>query len=194
MKPRAILVHGFNVWDNGAGTVDRLEPYLEKAGFNVAQFDYGWIFLLRVRLNNKRYARRLAAMTQPEDVLIGHSNGCNIITEAGWIGAHCRHAVFINPALDSDAPIPPRFGGVDVWHSPSDAPVRLARFLWFHPWGNMGARGYRGKDWRVRNFNKQEDFDVSSAAHSDVFSPALLPYFAPKIVAHIPNAEKKTVD
>jgi len=181
--PRVILVHGFNVRDKGAGSIDKLEPYLKARDFRVSQFDYGWLFLLGVRFKTRKHARRLAAMSQPGDFAIGHSNGCNLIVEAAWRGARFKRVVFINPALDSDTPLPPQIERADVWHSPSDKAVRFARFLWFHPWGEMGATGYTGSGSRYRNFNKQFDFARSSDSHSDVFSDALLPYFAPHIVA-----------
>jgi hypothetical protein len=182
---RAILVHGFNVRDGGAGSIDKLEPYLLFAGFDVAQFDYGWIGLLGARFGTRKHARRLAAMTEPDDVAIGHSNGCNVIVEAAWRGARFAHVVFINPALDADTALPPQIKRADVWHSPSDRAVRFARFLWFHPWGQMGATGYTGTDKRFRNFDKQNAFARSSDSHSDVFTPPLLPFFGPKIIEAI---------
>lgn len=181
-QARAILVHGFNVRDKGAGSIDRMEPYLRARNFQVAQFDYGWLFLLGVRLKTRKHARRLAAMSETGDVAIGHSNGCNLIIEAAWRGARFKRVVFINPALDSDTPLPPQIDRCDVWHSPSDKAVRFARFLWFHSWGQMGAVGYTGESSRYRNFDKENDFARSSDSHSDVFSDTLLPYFAPHIV------------
>ena len=179
---RAILVHGFNVHDKGKGSIDRLEPYLKAKDFKVQQFDYGWVFLLGVRFKTRRHARRLAAMSRAGDVAIGHSNGCNLIVEAAWRGARFKRVVFINPALDANTDLPPQIERCDVWHSPSDMAVRFARFLWFHPWGQMGATGYVGTDKRFRNFNKETDYERSSDSHSDVFSDALLPFFAPRIV------------
>jgi hypothetical protein len=181
-RPRAILVHGFNVRDKGAGSIDKLGSYLEARAFRIQQFDYGWLFLLGVRMKTRKHARRLAAMSQPGDVAVGHSNGCNLIVEAAWRGARFKRVVFINPALDADTPLPPQIDRCDVWHSPSDQAVRFARFLWFHPWGNMGAIGYVGNSKRYRNFNKETGFERSSDSHSDVFSDSLLPYFGPKIV------------
>ena len=55
------LVHGFNVKDAGAGTVDRLVPHLTHAGFKCIELDYGYFNLLRVRLCNKAVARTIAA-------------------------------------------------------------------------------------------------------------------------------------
>lgn len=100
------------------------------------------------------------------------------------IGAPIKAAAFINPALDRDAPLAKQVQHLDVWHSPSDAPVRFARVLPWHRWGDMGAVGYRGKyDPRVRNHNKEHAFTVHSSAHSDVFLDPKIKYFGPRIVA-----------
>lgn len=145
-------------------------------------FDYGWTGLLGVRFATWKRARELAAMSRFGDAAIGHSNGCNLIIEAAWRGAQFRRVVFINPALDSDAPLPPSIQSAHVWHSPSDLPVRFAKFLWFHPWGDMGAKGFTGDDPRYINHDKENDYAKRSRSHSDVFGEPLLDYFAPLIV------------
>ncbi len=183
MNPtRAILVHGFNVSDGGAGTIDRLAPYVRARSIQPVGFDYGWTGLLGVRFATWKRARELAAMSRFGDAAIGHSNGCNLIIEAAWRGAQFRRVVFINPALDSDAPLPPSIQSAHVWHSPSDLPVRFAKFLWFHPWGDMGAKGFTGDDPRYINHDKENDYAKRSRSHSDVFGEPLLDYFAPMIV------------
>lgn len=184
------LVHGFNVADGGAGTVGRLTPYLQAAGFTVKPFRYGWRGLLGVRFGNGGIARLLNDAMNPGDLAIGHSNGCAIIHRAAKnYGAPFGPIAYLNPALDRDALLPPQIPHLAVWHSPSDRPVAWARWLPFHPWGDMGADGYRGYyDPRITNHNKQTDYPLSSRTHSDVFSPALLPTFAPLIIESLLNA------
>lgn len=178
------LVHGFNVRDGGKGSIAKLAPAFTSADFEVVTFAYGWLFLARVRFGTSKLARKLAASVRPGDIGVGHSNGCNLLNEAAWLGAPFAHLVYINPALDSDAALAPQVKSLDVWHSPSDAAVRVARVLWFHPWGDMGAVGYQGRpDSRIRSFNKERDFAVSSSGHSDVFAEGKVEYFAPRIVA-----------
>ena len=81
--------------------------------------------------------------------------------------------------------LPPTVAALDVWHSPSDRPVRLSKWLLpsrMRPWGEMGATGYQGvEDSRITNFNKQENYRVQSSEHSDVFTISKLPYFGPVI-------------
>ncbi len=188
--PRAILVHGFNVWDGGKRTIGKLRPYLEAEGYDVRLFSYGWTGLIGVRLFSKRYAKRLAEMINEGDLLLGHSHGCCLIHMAGHLRARFQKAVYINPALDRAAPLAPQVSALHVWHSPSDSPVTLARILPRHPWGNMGAVGYQGRyDPRIRNFNKEHSYKVSSKEHSDVFTGERLRFFGPLIVRSIIDAE-----
>ena len=74
---------------------------------------------------------------------------------------------------------------VHVWHSPSDKAVRFARWLPRHPWGKMGAVGYKGKDTRYVNYDKQNDYEVSSRSHGDMFDDDKLPFFGPLIVEEL---------
>lgn len=184
MNQRVILLHGFNVRDEGIATVGRLAPYFEAAGFRVKRPRYGWTFLLfGVRYMNPRAARMIADMAEPGDVVVGHSNGCAIAVGAAEQGAPFSQLVLINPALDSDHKFPSQLERIHVWHSPSDAPVRWAKWLPWHTWGDMGAVGYRGPfDPRVTCYNKQNGFPVSSSGHSDIFASGKLEYFAPLIV------------
>lgn len=180
---RVILVHGFNVRDGGRGSIGKLAPYFTSAGFEVLRFDYGWRGLLGVRFGNEGVAKKLIAITQPGDVIVGHSNGCCVAHLAAHTGARFGPCVYINPALDADARLAPQVPSLDVWFSPSDTPVRFARFLPFHPWGDMGRKGYVGDyDPRIASYNKETDFSVRSDAHSDVFTEPALSFFAPLIV------------
>lgn len=183
-KGRVILLHGFNVRDEGERTVGKLAPYFEAAGFAVKRPRYGWLGLLGVRALNGKFARLIADLSEPGDILVGHSNGCAIGVEAADLGATFTQLVLINPALDSDRRFPAQIERVHVWHSPSDGPVFAAKFLPWHAWGDMGAVGYRGiYDPRVTSYNKENGYPVSSSEHSDVFAPGKLEFFAPLIVA-----------
>jgi len=180
---RVILLHGFNVSDEGERTVGRLQPYFEQAGYVVRRPRYGWLGLLGVRVLNKRFARLLADLAEPGDVVVGHSNGCAIAVEAADLGAPFSQLVLINPALDSDRVFAPQIQRVHIWYSPSDTPVAFARLLPWHAWGDMGAVGYRGPyDPRVSSYNKENGYAISSSGHSDVFEPNKLKFFAPAIL------------
>lgn len=186
------LVHGFNVTDGGAGSVGKLAPYFEAAGFEVKRFRYGWKGLLGVRRSNGTFAQLLADVVNPGDIIVGHSNGGCLAKLAADLGAPAAQLVLINPALDADARFAQQVGRIHIWHSPSDKPVTWARWLPWHAWGDMGAIGYRGPyDPRVMSYNKENGFPVSSREHSDVFKPHILSFFGPEIVRsvlkHIPS-------
>lgn len=153
MLTRLHVVHGFNVRDGGAQTVDRLRAHGEAARLFWHQHDYGRIGLCGVRDRGLKIAREIARQVRPGDWGLGHSNGCMELLEAAWQGARFDRLIFINPALDSDAPAPWHTRRIDVWHVPGDLAVTLARYLPFHPWGAMGSTGYTGRDARWRNFN-----------------------------------------
>lgn len=182
-KVRVWLVHGFNVKDEGARSVSKLAKYFEEAGYQPKLFRYGWTGLLGVRFFDKRFAQLLKDAAETGDYVVGHSNGCCIAHLATQMGAPFTRMVYINPALNRDAPLAKQVGYLDVWHSPSDQPVKWSRLLPFHRWGDMGAVGYCGKyDPRIRNFDKEHNFKISSSTHSDIFEPHKLSFFAPLII------------
>lgn len=167
------LAHGFNVKDGGAGTTDRLRPYFEKAGYNVVEIDYLWSGLLGVQLCNKKLAMMLSRLAERDSIAVGHSNGCAILHAASLFGAKFEQMIYINPALDRDKAPGSQVSFLHVYHSPSDIPVTIAKYMPWHDWGDMGARGYSGSDPRVTNFNKEKDFPVVSDEHSDMFKSKL---------------------
>lgn len=182
---KAYLLHGFNVKDRGAGSVDKLFPYLVQAGYEPVELDYFRKGRIGVRLCNKGMANIIAQTVEPGSIAIGHSNGCAIIHMATHFGAGFSQVVYINPALNNDLVPGAQVGKFHVWHSPSDKAVRLAKFIPGSLWGNMGAVGYRGDDMRAANYNKEDDYAMSSDSHSDVFNDDLLAYFAPKMIAPV---------
>ena len=178
MTHRVFLVHGFNVSDCGAKSIDRLRPALEAAGFEVHDFDYGWRGLIGVRLLNEKTADKLSALIQEGDVLIGHSNGCDLIHRAIVDSELDCAAVFINPALDTDTRFPPNLKWLDVYHNHRDTATWWARWLVFHPWGAMGRVGYKGDDPRVRNFDTMGPFLPHAPGHSGVFNKKVVGFYS----------------
>ena len=53
------LVHGFNVKDGGARTIDKLIPHLNFAEISVVQHDYGHLNIWGVLRRNKRIAAKI---------------------------------------------------------------------------------------------------------------------------------------
>jgi len=187
-KRIALLVHGFNVRDHGEGTIGRFRPFLISRGWDNIMFKMGWMGFLRVYLHNKKHARRLAAAASNAKkagnatvIAVGHSNGCAIIHMATTqFNAPIDRICYINPALEKDKVPGGLVGQIDVWYSPSDRSVKLAKYLPRHLWGEMGSTGYVGDDLRFTNFNK-EDMVVSSREHSDFAAAEKLSFFGPLI-------------
>lgn len=179
---RAILVHGFNVSDDGAGTTGRLAKRLrEQGGIEVVEFQPGWRGLIGVRVSNKRRAQQLAKLIQPGDLLIGHSDGCNLIDmachELTSFNPGKVSCVYFNPALDRDTALSPIVSKCLVFHTESDQVVWLSKWLAWHPWGEMGQRGYKATrpslhDARYENISF-ESLGHHQLGHSGVFKSSI---------------------
>jgi len=178
--PTAHLVHGFNVSDGGVGTTDKLRPYFEDRGYTVMEHDSEWkrgLFrdLLSVRFGNQGRAEQLCQHIQPEDLLVGHSNGCAIIALACQLLAeiapkHHVRCIFFNPALDSNFPVSRVISNILVFHTKTDKTVWLSKFLTFHRWGNAGQVGYQGCVRSKVDNVSYESIGLPHMEHSGVFS------------------------
>jgi hypothetical protein len=164
-----VLIHGFNVSDGGAGTVDKLAPYLEAAGHTVDkdEADYGKLGFWKVRFGRFSAVRRITRALEGADVAISHSNGGNYANKAlkalhgrGWY-----REVRISPALNRKTAAAENVARCTVFFTKSDLWVWLAGFLWFHPWGRQGQKGYKGTDPRMINL----DFSDTVKGHSGWF-------------------------
>ena len=166
-RPTAHLIHGFNVSDYGASGIGQLAPHFEAAGFRASVVGYPWTWLLTLRARNRAVADRLLEQLRPGDVMVAHSNGAAIADLAAreYDRVDELGAIYINPALPREQPVPPALSWLHVLYAPSDQPVRWASRLrrwtaWLpwqeHPWGAMGAYGYRGDDPRVTQANIDE--------------------------------------
>ena len=177
MKQRVIIVHGFNVRDQGRDTTGRLAEMMRRMGYDVSEFSTGWRGLLGVRFGNKRRAQQLAAMVHPGDWLIGHSDGNNLIDQAlheiASLDAARVGCVYFNPALDKDTALAACVSRCLVFHTPSDQVVRLSKILRWHPWGEMGRTGYRAKDEALHDPRytnvSYESLSFEGLGHSGVF-------------------------
>ena len=99
---------------------------------------------------------RLAKAFETADVIITHSNGANFTTQALDLLPEDYNntilVIHISPALDSDTDIPQAVEAQLVLHTPHDGWVKLSSWIpFFHPWGRMGAVGYKGTDNRNHN-------------------------------------------
>jgi hypothetical protein len=171
---KIVLVHGFNVRDGGKRTVDQLVPLIRNAGYSVDldEGDYGffniWMVRFRKSKTRQRVLHRLAKAFETADVIITHSNGANFTTQALDLMDHeynnKKLVIHISPALDRDTDIPNAVRQQLVLYTPHDKAVKWSSFLWFHPWGRMGARGYSGEDNRNTNLKVE-----AVKGHSDWF-------------------------
>lgn len=155
MKRSIIFVHGFNDGDEGADNIDLLAPYARKKGYDAKTqaMDYGWRGLFGVRFKNRETAQKLIDLYNPGDVVVGYSNGCDIVALAIEMGLPVEHCIFIHPALRSDWEPPPnsKIKRIDVYYSENDKATRAAQLihkysplnllLGRHHWGNMGTVG-----------------------------------------------------
>src|SRR5208282_1489437 len=146
--------HGIHT-ASGQSAMTALFPYL---GEPVAWHDYGWIAALESRRINPVVAGSVRPCISPDDVLIGHSNGCAIIYELIQGGSWPRGVVFINGALRPDFILPKSVKWAHVyWNAGDDyvllATVGAAEGLVDPSWGDLGHTGYTGADPRVTNYN-----------------------------------------
>ncbi|HWP84674.1 MAG TPA: alpha/beta hydrolase [Terriglobia bacterium] len=180
-----ILVHGsFN--RSGEGSIDRLAPYFEAAGYRVVRdFDYGWTGTLTALLLNSRAAHLLKALVNSHPaqyvVVAAHSNGCAIAHKAAWMGAAVRQLILIHPALDRGAEFPSHVHFVHVWHSAKDWPTRMARYIPFHSWGDMGRVGSRragqnGPPWIYNYDDRLGHSDLMRSPYLETLGPLVVDY------------------
>jgi len=189
MKPTIHLVHGFNVRDKGAGTTDTLRPYFEALKYTVVEHDFGFRFLLGVRFGNAKRAQQLADKLKSGDILVGHSDGCNIITQAlrHRYRQHGRResyqCIFFNPALNRNTKQADNVRKVLVFCTPTDRVVWLAKFSRINrPWGQMGRLGYRGPQRDIYRNIFYESLFLNDMGHSKIFQK---PYRVQRIMDHI---------
>lgn len=175
MTKRVILIHGFNVKDDGKATTGMLKTRLEERGYEVFDYQYGYLELLMVRFRMNFIAKMLKIISNPGDMIIAHSNGCAITATAMEQGASFGNVVFIHPALDAKWEIPFSYSAnkITVLYSEHDNTTRMAKWMrrlsplsWFgkrHIWGAMGTYGAKSWDKRFENIN-------DNFRHSEIFN------------------------
>ena len=173
---KIVLVHGFNVRDGGRRSIDQLADSLRRRGHTVDTdtADYGWHGLIKVRFFHGSAVRRIRAALMSADAVITHSNGANYATKALKKINSKKIVVHISPALNKRSKPPKSVGTQHVFHTRHDNAVQWGKYVLFHPWGNMGAYGYAGKDNRVTN----HDYTNRVKGHSDWFRNGNTSYFA----------------
>jgi len=184
---KIILSHGIFSKGSGKNSVDKLKPLLINDGYDVEEFNYGYIGIALALISNKWIAKRLAkvinkAVKEYDSVVyVAHSNGCavgHIASDKLDFNLANLQYVYIAPALDRfQYPNMNVIDKVTVLHSMSDKVLRAAgvwgrtlrRFrliLPTLPYGELGRKGYPASVTANHNnisFSRQE-FD-----HGDYF-------------------------
>lgn len=174
MKPRMfILVNGINTlpdnWTDeattlimrkGMGMADNVEYFitgLMRMVSNLKERMLGWTKHPLFRSFQSRKAEELARMIEGyrekfEVILIGHSNGCDLIARALLQGAVASQAHLISPAAHGEDFLEVlkqfRVQLVYIYGSRADEALKIGPLFGF---GNMGLRGaeYAAKDPRI---------------------------------------------
>lgn len=180
---KIVLVHGFNVRDGGENTVDRLAPFLVKAGHMVEKdsADYGYFSLWMVRLRKHSAVLRIAKALEGADAVVSHSNGCNYEDKALKLLEHrgkTYKVIRLSPALNSKQRVPVNVSKGWVFFTKTDFWVWVSGLLPWHPWGRMGQKGYTGMDGQLVN----RDFSDMIKKHSDWFTDANVEFIAKEII------------
>lgn len=175
------LIHGIRT--EPISPVKGLMQYL--AGFEVSYPEYGYELALETRLVNPMLIGTLLPYIKPDDILVGHSNGCAIAYGLLEAGAPASRLAFINGALTTSWTLPEWVKSVDVYYNPGDDVTQIAQIgeeLHIYPqnWGELGHLGYTGIDPRVSNFNCGATSQMPIVSgHSDFFTPEKLKIWGP---------------
>ena len=188
-----IPVHGYNVSDNGAGSVDTFTDALTGAGHSVLTHyaDYGWIGLFTTRFGGIRsiaagLARRIEEDFEDGDevVLLCHSNGFAIAYECIKKTNKVDTIISFNGALDDDVVFSPNVKHIYNFYAPADKVLKWGAWLRpMHIWGRAGQSGLTDNDPRIVNIEMP---DVRQ--HSSVFQvKALREKYSRWVVALLPE-------
>lgn len=148
------IVHGIHTNDCVDWQWEMTEEFA-KADMHSQVFSYGYAHAFTTRWQNPGRAQRLAERLENGDVLVGHSNGGDIIHRASWLRPEVilRGVFLFNPALDPDLGLGCEFDFCKVMHNAGDRAVRLAKIFLAHPWGEMGRVGYKGSNPKYENID-----------------------------------------
>jgi hypothetical protein len=176
--------HGIHTsFDNP--TVEALVPYLEKTGIQVMNPRYGAIASFETPRINPIVVGMMKPYVETGDILLGHSNGAEIIYDLAHELAKQSviplGLIFINAALEQRITVPAGIGWFTALYNEDDTITEVAAIAaWLgtapRTWGQMGHGGYIGTDPRGENVDcKHTAGEPPVMGHSDLFTPAKLP-------------------
>lgn len=187
------VLHGIHTPTNDP-VVESLLPFL-KGEINYP--DYGFILAVETRRINPVIVGSVAPYVGPDDIMVGHSNGCAIIYDLLQRGVKMKGVVLINGALRQDIILPPCVKFAHIYYNAGDNITEVARcaeMLAISPvdavWGEMGHAGYVGNDPRVKSFDCGPAAVAGTvlpgiSGHSDIFTPPHIAEWGPFINAQI---------
>lgn len=168
---KIVLTHGIRTTDPDK-TLGSLFVDLESRNFSVTYSMYGYILF---PLNNKRGVNSLIETACDGDILVGYSNGADIIRRAIEKGLKPTHVVLISPALrmNTNFNVP-----TTCFYSEGDRVLSWGRRWGFatsllphrwgtpHGWGRMGR--YGADDENIENICMGEKIGHSFYKHPKV--------------------------
>jgi hypothetical protein len=188
------LIHGIHT--QGDTPVEGLITYMKD--FETRYPDYGFILGVETRIVNPIIVGSLLPYIAPEDIVIGHSNGCAIAYDLMNRGVEMAGAVFINAALEQDIIRPKTIPWIDIYYNQGDEITEAAKLgaklgVTDIVWGEMGHAGYLGNDPEITSYNCGATGGMPIVSgHSDFFTPTKLaswgPFVYAKIQAHLSQA------
>jgi len=131
---------------------------------------------------SRQKGKAWAALTQPGDVLIGHSNGGRIAWEMSYNSEVVKRIILLHPALDHYL-VPHR--SVEkfwVFYNQWDKATRMARFIPWSDWGDMGRVGYDHNDDGLWNDPRYCGVDIGRG-HTPFIDPVEADTYAMTIAA-----------
>ena len=154
----------------------KLEKYFDD--YEVLVHNYGYALALTARFLNPNRAEKISKVVDPDDVLVGHSNGCTI---ASMIEKKqpVQGLILINAALDTDTEFK-NSEWVDIYFNRGDEVVHWSKIFIAHPWGEMGKVGDGDKP-HVTNI----DCGPDTWGHSALFDDKNLPFWGPFIAGRV---------
>ena len=185
-KPRLLVVHGIHTNDD-AGWMEWIVEEFRAAGWDARSWTYGYAWALLTRWQNPGRAKKLAAIIEPGDIVLGHSNGCTLTYMASMLGAPIGGAILLNPALDTDRVLGVQVPWINLYANRGDCAVPFAGLFPRHPWGPQGCEGLTVHDPRYRTVFTDEG-KPRVWGHSDILSVANL---EPWTVRLIDDAEAR---
>ena len=145
------LIHGIHTSDPFK-SIGKFYFLIQQTGFAAYLHNYGYITALMHRFTNPLNVPKITQWIRPNDIIIGHSNGCTLAHMVSKLQP-VQGLVLINPALNDNIVFDKRIQFIHVYFNHSDGAVPWAD-LWVHDiWGDMGRDGYKGSDERVTQFD-----------------------------------------